>query len=367
MKTELMGIALKNPVIIAAGPWNRDGESIRKGIASGAAAVVTETIVSDAKPDVRPRIAYNGLGAQNIRLYSDIQIEGWEREMKIAKSGGGIVIASVSAQSPSELAYLASKMEKFGADALELDISAPMGESFEVVAASPERVYDITRGMVEHVKIPVMVKLSQNTTNINLAAKAAKKAGASAVSAINTVRCILSVDIETAMPSLNTYGGYSGPAIRPLGLASVASVAQTVKIPICGIGGIETYRNVLEYLMLGASAVQVGTSVMLRGVQAITEIVRELEDWSNAHEFSDVKQVRGKALAHLKPYEEIKIEAVISRVIGTGSKENWEECIACCIYDAIQKQEDRLVVDTELCTGCGLCTSMFPDQFRLGW
>lgn len=367
MKVEFMGLNLNNPVIIAAGPWNRDGESIRRGIAAGAAAAVTETIVSDARPDVRPRIAYNGIGAQNIRLYSDIQIEGWEREMKIAKSGGGIVIASVTANTPSELAYLATKLEKFGADALELDISSPMGESVEVVAADPGRVFDITKGVTENVNIPVMVKLSQNTTNINSAAKAAKKAGATAVSAINTVRCILEVDIETAQPSLNTYGGYSGPAIRPLGLASVASIAQTVNIPICGIGGIENYKNVLEYIMLGATAVQVGTSVLLYGVGRITEIVRDLDQWYGEKGIQDLKQIRGKALENLKSFEEIKIEPITSHIIGNQLT---NDCVACrdaCIYGAIKIDGDKIWVDQDLCTGCGLCMSINPTRYKLDW
>ena len=129
LRTNFLGLELKNPVIIAAGPWNRDGRALRESIATGAGAVVTESIVSDTLLDVRPRIACDANGAQNIRLYSDIQIEGWEREMNIAKHDGGTVIASVSAHTPSELAYLASKMEKFGADAIEISVSNPMMES----------------------------------------------------------------------------------------------------------------------------------------------------------------------------------------------------------------------------------------------
>jgi len=206
MKTDFLGLNMKNPIIVSAGPWNRDGRSIRKGIAAGAGAVITETIVSDALLDVRPRIAYNGFGAQNIRLYSDIQVEGWQREMEIAKSKDGIVIASVSAHTPSEIAYLAMKMEKFGADAIEFNISSPMGESLEVIASDADRVYEMTKELVRNVKIPVIAKLSQNATNISKVAKAVKNAGGAGVSAINTVRCILGVDIDTMEPTLSTYG-----------------------------------------------------------------------------------------------------------------------------------------------------------------
>ena len=216
MKTDFLNLNMKNPLIVAAGPWNKDGHSIRKAIEAGAGAVITESIVSDAIMDVSPRIAYDGKGAQNIRLYSDIQVEGWEREMQIAKSGGGIVIASVSAHTPSEVAYLAAKMERFGADAIEISISNPMGESLEVAASHADVVFEITKEVVSTVKIPVMVKLSQTATNITAVAKAAKEAGAAAISAINTIRCILGVDIENARPMLPTYGGYSGAPIRPI-------------------------------------------------------------------------------------------------------------------------------------------------------
>ena len=368
MKTDFLGLKLKNPVIIAAGPWNRDGMCIRKGIAAGAGAVITETIVTDAEFDVRPRIAYDGLGAQNIRLYSDIQVEGWQREMDIAKGQDGVVIASISAHTPPELAYLALKMEKFGADAIEMNISSPMGEALEVVASDAERVYQMTREVVQNVKIPVMVKLSQNATNISKAAKAVKRAGGSGVSAINTVRCILGVDIDTMEPTLSTYGGYSGAPIRPLGLASVASIAQAVDIPICGIGGIENYKNALEYIMLGASAVEVGTAVMINGFERITEIVNDLERWADEKGITEVKAVSGGALKNLKSFEEIKIEPVVSRIDDPACDADCDACVKACIYGAIRKEEGRMIQNSEACTGCGLCIFICPDKkYRLDW
>jgi len=368
MKTEFLGLKLKNPVIVSAGPWNRDGMGVRKGIAAGAGAVITETIVTDALLDVRPRIAYNGWGAQNIRLYSDIQVEGWQREMEIAKSKDGVIIASIWAHTPSELAYLAMKMEKFGADAIELGISSPMGENLEVVASDAERVFEMTKEVVSNVKIPVMAKLSQNATNIVKVAKAVKNAGGAGVSAINSNRCILGVDIDTMEPTLSTYGGYSGPPIRPLGLASVATIAQAVDIPIAGVGGIENYRNVLEYIMLGASAVEIGTAVMIHGFERITEIVRDLEQWADSKGIKEVKEIRGAALKNLKSFEEIKIEPVVSRIDSSACAAACEACMKACIYEAIKKENGAIIQDPEKCTGCGLCTFICPDKkFRLDW
>lgn len=368
LKTNFLGLELKNPVIIAAGPWNRDGAALRASIASGAGAVITESIVSDTLLDVRPRIACDENGAQNIRLYSDIQIEGWEREMSIAKSNGGIVIASVSAHTPSELVYLASKLEKFGADAIEISVSNPMGEGLEVVASHANIVYEMTKEVVAAVKLPVMVKLSQNTTNISKVAKAVKAAGGSCVSAINAVRGILGVDIETAQPTLSTYGGISGEYIRPLGLASVATISQTVDIPICGIGGISSGKHAIEYMMMGASAVQVGTTVMLEGREVVGKIVSEMENWCKGHELGSIGEIRGKALENLKSFDEMKIEPAVSTVKSVPCTENCDKCTVACMYGAITREEDTVVADSSKCMGCGLCTFICPaKKLRLEW
>lgn len=368
LNTEFLGMKLKNPIIVAAGPWNRDGMALKASIASGAGAVITESVVSDAIFDLRPRIACDEKGAQNIRMYSDIQIEGWEREMSIAKSDGGIVIASVSAHTPSELAYLASKMEKFGADAIELSVSNPMGESLEVVASHADTIFEMTKEVVSSVKIPVIVKLSQNTTNISKVAKAVKAAGGAGVSAINTVRGILGVDIETAQPTLSTYGGISGEYIRPLGLASVATIAQTVDIPICGIGGIVNVKNVIEYMMMGASVVQMGTAVMLNGCSVIQEVLSQMEFWFYEHGLTSIDQIKGRALKNLKSFDEMKIEPAISTVRSVPCNENCDKCKASCIYGAISKSEDSVIVDNERCTGCGLCTFICPvKKLKLAW
>lgn len=368
LKTNFLGLELDNPIIIAAGPWNRDGEGLRRSIASGAGAVVTESIVSDTLLDVRPRIACDENGAQNIRLYSDVQIEGWERELGIAKSNGGVVIASISAHTPSELVYLASKLEKFGADAIEISVSNPAGEALEVVASHAEVVYEMTKEVVGAVKLPVMVKLSQNTTNISKVAKAVKAAGGSCVSAINSVRGILGVDIETATPALSTYGGISGEYIRPLGLSSVATISQTVDIPICGIGGISSGKHAIEYMMMGASAVQLGTAVMLEGRDVVGKIVEEMEIWCKEHSLDSIQKIRGKALKNLKSFDEMKIEPAVSTVKSVPCTENCDKCTVACMYSAIKRENDTVVADSGKCSGCGLCTFICPaKKLKLEW
>ncbi len=361
LNTDFLGLKLKNPLIVAAGPWNRDGKAIRESIAAGAGAVVTESIVSDILLDVRPRIACDEHGAQNIRLYSDIQIEGWERELDIAKADGGVVIASISAHTPSELAYMASKLEKFGADAIEISVSNPMAESLEIIASNPDTIFDMTEAVVQSVRVPAVVKLTQNTTNISKVAKAVKQAGGAGVSAINTVRGILGVDLETAKPALSTYGGISGDYIRPLGLASVATILQTVDIPVSGIGGISKGKHALEYIMIGASTVQVGTAVMLHGKGIVGHILDEMKGWMKDHGYRSLDQVRGKALQNMKSFDEMRFEPTVSTATGVPCKENCSRCVACCMYHAISRQAGTVNVDRKKCMGCGLCVSVCPE------
>ncbi len=374
LRTSFLGMKLKNPVFIAAGPWNRDGRGLRNSIVAGAGAVVTESIVSDTMLDVRPRIASDSMGAQNIRLYSDIQIEGWEREMEIARLGkgpdgrGAAIIASISGHSPSELAYLASKMEKYGADAIELSVSNPAIEALEVIASHSDIIFEMTKEVVGSVKIPVLVKLSQNTTNISKVARAVKDAGGAGVSAINTVRGILGVDIETASPSLATYGGISGKYIRPLGLASVATISQTVDIPISGIGGIDSAHAAIEYMMLGADTVQVATAVMLGGRGAVAGILQGMEEWGREHNLKNISDIRGAALDKLKAFDEMKFEPAVSRANSVACRESCSKCIDTCMYGAISRSGDSIRVDRIRCTGCGLCNFVCPaKKLKLSW
>ncbi len=366
---DFMGLQLKNPIIVAAGPWSRNGEMVRRAFQAGAGAVVTETIVNEVNPDIRPRMAYDGQGVQNIRLYSDMRIEEWEQEIRLAKSEGGVIIASVCAQTPSEIKYLATKMEKIGVDAIELGIASPMGEGVEVIASSPERVYELTKAVADAVEIPVMVKLSQNASNIARNARAAEKAGARGISAIDTIRCIIGVDIDTGKPLLTTYGGYSGGPIRPMGLASVATVAQSVRLPVCGIGGIETGRHALEYMMLGASTVQLGTAILLEGYSAIGRILAELAQWQEKKGIADLAQLRGMALPELKAFDDIALEPKTAKSAGTACRDiACRKCARACLYDAIEKKSDVITIERDRCRGCGLCVSLCPEKLiRLAW
>lgn len=367
LSTDFMGLHLKNPLLLSSGPLSSSGEMMLKALDAGVGAVVTETILNEIRPNVRPRLVHRGEGMQNIWLYTELNLEDWKREIGIVKEAGGTLIANILAYSPSEMAFLARKVESFGADAIELGISSPHGEGIEITASHPNEIQDLVRSVVDSVGIPVMVKLASNVTNLALIAQAAQKAGAQGISAINTVRSILGVDIESRDPLLPTYGGYSGDPIRPIGLAAVATIKQSVDLPVSGIGGISSYEHILEYFMLGADTCQLHTALLLHGYQLIPEILTGLERWLGSHSINSIDTVKGSALSKLKAFEEIVLEPKVARLVKSCPLKQCRLCVVSCLYNAISKDEDGAIrVDPEKCKGCGLCTSICPENcFKL--
>ncbi len=369
LEVDFLGIPLKNPLIVASGPMTRCGSYMKRAVEAGAGAVVTETIVNEVRRNVRPRLAKKGAGLQNIRLYSDYSLEEWAHEISIVKDTGGVCIANILGHTPSEMAYIAGFVEKAGADTLELNIASPHGEGLEVLSADPEQVYEFVRSTVKNVSIPVTVKLSPNVSNIVTLAQAAERAGAAGVSAINTMRSIIGVDIETGKPLLPTFGGYSGDPIRPVGLATTATLAQAVSLPVSGIGGISTSEHVLEYIMLGASTVQILTALILNGYAILRQILKDLEVWLETKGYSSLEEIRGTALKELKSFEEIPNEPYTSHLAKPCLLPDCSLCTTSCMYDAISKDHRGVVsVDQELCSGCGLCVTVCPARcFELRW
>lgn len=369
LSSNLMGIPLKNPLILSSGPMSRSGEMMIKALDAGAAAVVTETILNEIRANVRPRMFSRGKGLQNIRLYSEFSLEEWEREIGIVKDRGGVLVANILAHSPSEMAFLGRTVESYGADAIELGVSSPHGEGLAVQGSDPENLYEMVKTVVQSVHIPVMVKLSPYVNNLAALAKAAQKGGAGGISAINTVRSILGVDIDTMVPLLPTYGGYSGDPIRPIGLGAVATICQTVDLSVSGIGGISRFNHLLEYLMLGADSCQLQSALILQGFSVITEILKELESWMDEKNFTSLEQIKGKALNRLKSFDEIVLEPKVAVNKLDCPLADCTLCIDSCIFSALSKNGEGLVdINSSLCNGCGLCVSVCPHNcFAMQW
>lgn len=362
-----LGRQLKNPVIVAAGPWSRSAAAIQQSIDAGAAAVVTETITLEAGTVVRPRLYLDDGRLFNTMLYSTLDLEQWEQEMEQIDKRDSMLICSIWGATPSEAAYIASKVERMGADAVELSISAPIGTKNERLSNHSEHIGEFVRTIVQAVDIPVMVKLSYDASINAGFVRAIEESGAAAMSAIDSLKGLSGVDIEYQRAVMPTYGGYTGPNIRPVSLAVTATLSQLTRCQICGIGGIGSFQNVLEFLMLGADAVQLASAVMLHGYGRITDIVEGLGEWVAGHGGS-VERLRGAALGSLIPFEEIPEQPLVSALDAPCAREDCSLCATGCLYGGVRREAGGIATDPARCTGCGLCVARCPDhKLRLVW
>lgn len=364
---EFMGLLLKNPILTAAGPWARDGASIQRCVDAGAAAVITETITLEANPVLRPRLYCDGDRLFNTKLYSDLHLEQWESQLEQVHLGDCKLIASIWASTPSEMAYLAARVERMGAHGIEISISAPIGTRSPAFNYASDHIRAAIHAAARAVDIPVMVKLSYEAAASLPFLRAVQEAGAVAISAIDALRGIQGIDLERRRPRMPTYGGYSGPAIHPISLAVTAALMQYTTLPLCSVGGIQCGEQALEFLMLGAHAVQIGTVIQMEGYSAITRIVQETEHWMDAHGGLSPEALRGTALSALVPFEDMDSQLLTAH-LDSPCRSHCGLCMAGCRYDAISRAEDQLRIDPGRCQGCGLCAARCPEHvISLSW
>ena len=258
---EITGLKLENPIILAAGVLGTTGSSLKRMADSGAGAVVTKSIGSEPKEGHQnPTMVKLDCGFLNAMGLPNPSYKDFQDELATAKQGGIPVVASVFGAHPDEFAKIIIGLQ--GADAYELNVSCPHATGYgAVVGTDPVLVEEITRAAKKATRAPVWVKLTPNVTDIVVIGEAAQKGGADAVVAINTVRG-MAVDIHSGYPILgNIYGGLSGQAIRPMAVKCVFDLYNALDIPIIGVGGVGNWQDVVEMMMAGASAVQIGSAV----------------------------------------------------------------------------------------------------------
>ena len=336
LSVNFMGLPLKNPIIAAAGPWCRDAAAMQKAIDAGAAAVVTETIALEKSHIVSPRIFYRQGEVYNTTLYSTMTLEDVEQEVERLQKGNAFLICNIRGTTPSELRYLASRMQRLGADALELCCFTPIGTKLEDISIRPEEVGEMVRSVTSAVEIPVMVRLPHHA------------------------------DIENARCEMAAIGGCTGSHLRPLSLAATAVLHQLADCEIAAMCGVEDWHSVIEFLMMGATAVEMGSAIMLRGYGHITETLRKLEDWLREKGYSSLDELRGNALSSLTAFEDlperllrVKMAAPCDGSCPDGCR---ARCVGACLYDAISQGTEGITVDAAACSGCGLCVSLCPKK-----
>ncbi len=285
----------KNPLILASGILDESGETMLRIAKSGAGGIVTKSIGKEPRNGYENPVVYElPCGLLNAMGLPNPGIENYKDEIKIAKEGGVPIIGSIFGSNAEEFSYLSKKMEDYGADAIELNLSCPHAKGYGMeVGTDLELVEEIINSVKRAVKIPVWAKLTPNTNNIVEIAKAAENADAFVL--INTLKA-MAIDIDAKRPVLkNVFGGLSGKAIKPIGVRAVYEVYREIEKPIIGVGGIENGRDAIEYMMAGASAVEIGTALYTRGIEVFKEIASEMDGWMNENGYSKISDIIGIA------------------------------------------------------------------------
>ncbi len=300
LAVEVAGLRLRSPTLNASGVLGMSAPLLKRVYDSGAGAVVTKSLGPLARPGhINPTLVEVEGGVLNAMGLPNPGVEGYLDELRELKSEGVTVVASFFASTVEEFQSGAKALCSAGADALELNLSCPnVGGEPGMCAADSMNVERVTAAVKQVATSPVLVKLSPNVTDIASIAVAAERGGADAITAVNTLKA-MAIDADFRRPILtNVTGGLSGPALKSVALRCVWEIAEAVKVPIIGCGGVTGWRDAVEYLLAGASAVEIGTGVMYEGFEVYGKVNEGIERYLEENGFKSVREVVG--VAHRK-------------------------------------------------------------------
>jgi len=379
LSTEFCGFALTSPFLLASGPATRDADHILRGLEAGWAGAVTKTISLEPSSGIRlsPRFANVGGGFLNLELLSDRGLDAWLADIETVKRSfpGRMLIASIAAPAYKlgDWKKMSRECARAGADALELNLSCPHGVSSNgmgiTIGQSPELTREVTGAVCGAAGVPVIVKLGSNGGDVATVAAVAERAGASSVSAINTVPGLGRIDIENlviapSIDGLTSPGGLSGAPVKPIALRVVADVRRATSLEVSGIGGVMTWQDACEFILVGARTVQVCTGVMLRGLGLIEDLKRGLTDYIVRKRLAGVRAAEGRLLKSIVTYGELRMTRSAPR-IRTDLCRRDDLCYISCRDaggNAISLGPDRYpLVDRDKCLGCSLCMQVCPS------
>lgn len=390
LNCKVAGIESINPFWLASAPPTDKYINVVRAFEAGWAGVVWKTLGEDP-PVINMASRYgvhkNGnqhiVGINNIELISDRPLQiNLDEIRRVRKEWPDRVIIGSMMAVIEEKAWkeLAIAIAETGVQGLELNLGCPHGMCERGMGSAigqvPEMVEKVTRWVKEVVDIPVFTKLTPNITNILWSAEAAQQGGADAVSLINTVNSIVSVDLDQMAPTpvvdgKGTHGGYCGTAVKPIALNMVAEISRnqpTKDLQISAIGGIETWRDAAEFIALGADGLQVCTAAMLYGFRIVDDMIAGLSDWMDEKGYASIDDFRGMAVGNTVDWNELNINYDTKAFIDPESCIECGRChIACedtshqAIKFDVSKEGKRTftVIDDE-CVGCNLCAHICP-------
>ena len=389
LRSSFAGISSPNPFWLASAPPTDKAYNVVRAFKAGWGGVVWKTLGEDPPVvNVSSRYGATSYGGQrvagfnNIELITDRPLEVNLREIAEVKREWPDRAMVVSLMVPCEEAAwqaILPRVEATGCDGIELNFGCPHGMSERnmgsAVGQVPEYVEMVTRWCKQHSRMPVIVKLTPNITNILAPAAAAKRGGADAVSLINTIQSIVSIDLDAMCPEpmvdgQGTHGGYCGPAVKPIALRMVGDISRDLPgLPISGIGGISTWRDAAEFFAMGSGTVQVCTAAMHHGFRIVDDMVDGLSTWMDSKGYEDLDSFVGRAVPNYVHWNDLNLS------YKTLARIDQDLCIKCGLcYIACEDTSHQAiaalkvgdarkyeVIDAE-CVGCNLCMHVCPVE-----
>ncbi|RIV21965.1 NAD-dependent dihydropyrimidine dehydrogenase subunit PreA [Alicyclobacillaceae bacterium I2511] len=389
LSVNVAGIHSPNPFWLASAPPTNSGYQVMRAFEAGWGGAVWKTL-GDPIVNVSSRFAglnWKGsqmVGISNLELITDRPLADNLREIREVKRAfpdRALIVSLMVDPVREQWHEIVKQVQDVGVDGLELNFGCPHGMAERgmgsAVGQVPEYVQQNTEWVMEVAQVPVLVKLTPNVTDIRYTARAAVKGGANAVSMINTINSLIGVDINTWSPTpsvdiMGAHGGYSGPAVKPIALHMVSECARDphVNVPISGIGGVSTWQDAVEYLLLGATSVQVCTAVMNHGFRIVEDMIDGLNNYLEARGIAAVTDLIGKSVPRVTDWGRLNLNYQVAARIDQEVCIQCNKCyIACeetahqCIDQVPQANgKTMLVVDEEECVGCNLCAMVCPVE-----
>ena len=389
-KVIFLNTTADNPFLLASAPPTANAEMMARAFDMGWAGAVIKTISKDPVKNVQNRFHSYRLGKrtfafQNIELLSENPPETWYKDIRFLKERfpEKLVIGSImgDAKTPSQWIELALGCQDAGADMIECNFSCPHGYPEKGMGSAIGQNAEFSSKIIKWIKedsrihTPIIAKLTAAVTDISYIGNEIKKAGADGFCAINTYPSLMGFNLKTLLPKPSiggyaTYGGYSGPGIKPIALKCVHDLTVNTNLPVMASGGISNCDDALEFMMLGAPLVQICTEVMLKGYSIIKKLNSQLLEFMDYHKFNSTTDFIGLGNKKIIQYSDLPRDNFYSADINIEKCKSCNACYNACkdaANNAIYFENEKIKVKTKKCIGCSLCFQVCTnDAIKLG-